>query len=78
MQSSSHVPEEPLGTGRPQPLVLASSDDAELSAIALLCLLFARPVQHCYGRLLQIEGMPGSEAQAGLGALCPDKGRASA
>jgi hypothetical protein len=77
MQSSSRVPEEPLATGHLQPLVPARGDDAELSAIALLCLVFARQVQHPYGRSLQIEGLLGSEwTAAGRGGLCLDKGGA--
>jgi hypothetical protein len=78
MQSRPRVPEEPLATDQLEPLVLASSDDAEMSAVALLCLVFARRVQHPYARPLHIEEMPGSEVTAaGLSALCPDKGSAS-
>jgi hypothetical protein len=45
MQSRSRVAEEPVGAGRRQPLVLTGGNDAELSAIALLCLVFAWPVE---------------------------------
>ena len=41
MQSRSRVPEAPLGTPRPRPIVTAGGADAELAAIALLCLVFA-------------------------------------
>jgi hypothetical protein len=40
MQSRSRVPEEPFGRPLPRPLVTA---DAELAAVALLCLVFAWP-----------------------------------
>ena len=40
MQSRSRVPEEPLGRPRPRPFITARAADAELAAIALLCLVF--------------------------------------
>ena len=43
MQSRPRVPEEPLGTPRPRPLVPAGRTDAAEAAIALLCLVFAWP-----------------------------------
>jgi hypothetical protein len=45
MQSRSRVPEEPLGRPRPQPFGAAGDADTELAAIALLCLVFAWPVE---------------------------------
>jgi hypothetical protein len=77
MPSRPRVPEQLLATDHLKPVVLASSDDPELSAVALLCLVFARRVQHPHGRPLHIEETPGSEVTAALGALCPDKGSAS-
>ena len=41
MESSSGVPEVPLGRGYRQRYALVGGDDADLSAIALLCLVFA-------------------------------------
>ena len=43
MQSRSRVREERLGKSHPRPVVIASREEAELAAIALLCLVFARP-----------------------------------
>ena len=45
MQSRSRVPEEPFGSPRPRPIVTAGGADAELAAIALLCLVFASPAE---------------------------------
>jgi len=45
MQSRSRVPEEPFGSPRPRPIVTAGGADAELAAIALLCLVFAWPAE---------------------------------
>ncbi len=45
MQSRSRVPEEPLGRPRPQQFVAAGGAEAELAAIALLCLVFAWPAE---------------------------------
>ncbi len=45
MQSRSRVLEEPFGTPRPRPFVTAGGADAELAAIALLCLVFAWPAE---------------------------------
>lgn len=45
MQSRSGVPEAPLGRGHRQPGMLAGGDEAELAAIALLCLVFAWPLE---------------------------------
>jgi hypothetical protein len=45
MQSRSRVPEEPLGRTRPRPFITAGAVDAELAAIALLCLVFAWPAE---------------------------------
>lgn len=45
MQSRSRVPEAPLGTPRRRPIVTADGADAELAAIALLCLVFAWPAE---------------------------------
>ena len=41
MQSRPRVPEEPHATPRPRPIVTAGGTDAELAAVALLCLVFA-------------------------------------
>ena len=43
MQSRSRVREERLGKSHRQPVVIASRDEADLAAIALLCLVFAWP-----------------------------------
>jgi len=45
MQSRSRVLEEPFGTPLRSPLVTAGGSDAELAAIALLCLVFAWPAE---------------------------------
>jgi len=46
MQPRSKVPEEPVGNSCSQlPLALASRQRFELAAIALLCLVFAWPVE---------------------------------
>ena len=45
MQSRSRVPEQPLGTPQPRPLVTAGGADADLAAITLLCLMFAWPAE---------------------------------
>jgi hypothetical protein len=45
MQSRSRVPEEPLGRPHPPPFVTAGGADAELAAIALLCLVLAWPAE---------------------------------
>ncbi len=45
MQSRSSVPEEPLGGPRPRALATAGRPDAELAAVALLCVLFAWPAE---------------------------------
>ena len=46
MQPRSRVPEEPVGNSYSQlPLALASRERSELAAIALLCLVFASPVE---------------------------------
>jgi hypothetical protein len=45
MQSRSRVLEEPFGTPLPRPFVTAGGGDAELAAIALLCLVFAWPAE---------------------------------
>lgn len=45
MQSRPRVLEEPVGTPRPRPFVTAGGADAELAAIALLCLVFAWPAE---------------------------------
>ena len=41
MQSRSRVQEGPLGRPRSRPFVTTGGADAELAAIALLCLVFA-------------------------------------
>jgi len=43
MQSRSRVPEEPVDRPRSRPFVTTGGADAELAAIALLCLVFAWP-----------------------------------
>jgi hypothetical protein len=43
MQSRSRIPEDPLGRPRPRPFAAAGGADAELAAIALLCVVFAWP-----------------------------------
>lgn len=45
MQSRLRVPEEPLGRPRPRPFMRTGGADAELAAIALLCLVFAWPTE---------------------------------
>lgn len=46
MHPRSRVPEEPVGNRHSQsPLALASRQRSELAAIALLCLVFAWPVE---------------------------------
>ena len=46
MHPRSRVPEEPVGNSRSQsPLAVASRQRSELAAIALLCLVFAWPVE---------------------------------
>jgi hypothetical protein len=45
MQSRSRVPEEPPGRPGPRPFVVAGGADAELAAIALLCVVFAWPAE---------------------------------
>jgi hypothetical protein len=44
MQPPSRVPEQPVGNSQ-SPLALASVQRSELAAIALLCLVFALPVE---------------------------------
>lgn len=46
MPPRSRVPEEPVANSYSQlPLALASRERSELAAIALLCLVFALPVE---------------------------------
>jgi hypothetical protein len=45
MHSPSRDPEEPLGGPLRSPLVTFGRSDAELAAIALLCLVFAWPAE---------------------------------
>lgn len=45
MQSRSRVPEAPLGRPRARPFVTTGGADAEVAAVALLCLVFAWPAE---------------------------------
>ncbi|HUA46157.1 MAG TPA: hypothetical protein VMA77_13080 [Solirubrobacteraceae bacterium] len=45
MHSRSRVPEEPAGGARTRPLLTGGRADAELAAIAILCLVFAWPAE---------------------------------
>ena len=45
MHSRSRVPEEPRGGARTRPVVAGDRSDAELAAVALLCLVFAWPAE---------------------------------
>jgi len=57
MHSRSRVSEEPRGGARTRPVVAGDRSDAELAAVALLCLVFAWPAEE------REESQPRSDSQ---------------
>jgi len=43
MQSRSRIPPEPIGPGQVRPVAVVARSEAELAALALLCLVLAWP-----------------------------------